>query len=106
MFIKAIQAAAVSTAFVLAMGASSLSVQADTAGDAYDQARCSEALNTGNAFLKQQFCGAPDMGQTMGQGNAIQDRNRTMGEALSLEQMNCASSTESNRIPCATKGRI
>mgnify|MGYP001088092046 CR=1 FL=1 len=102
MFIKAIQAAAVSTAFVLAMGASSLSVQADTAGDAYDQARCSEALNTGNAFLKQQFCGAPDMGQ----GNAMQDRNRTMGEALSLEQMNCASSTESNRIPCATKGRI
>lgn len=102
MFIKAIHAAAVSTAFVLAMGASSLSVQADTAGDSYDQTRCSEALNTGNAFLKQQFCGAPDMGQ----GTAMQESNRTMGEALSLEQMNCVSSTEGNRIPCATKGRI
>ena len=38
------------------MGASSLSVQADTAGDSYDMARCAEARNTGNAFLKQQFC--------------------------------------------------
>ena len=100
--IKAIQAAAVSTAFVLAMGASSLSVQADTASDSYDQARCSEALNSGNAFLKQQFCGVPSMSH----GTAMQDTNRTMREALSLEQMNCASSTEGNRIPCATKGRI
>jgi hypothetical protein len=103
MILKAIHAAAVSTAFVCAIGASSLSVQADTMGvDAYDQARCSEARNTGNAFSIQQFCGAWEMdgsGSMSGTGS-------TMREALSLEQMNCASSTASNQIPCAAKGRI
>ena len=46
MFLKALNAAAVSAAFVLALGASSLSVQADTTGDSYDQARCAEAQTT------------------------------------------------------------
>ena len=41
MFLKVINAAAVSAAFVLAIGASSLTVQAETGTiDAYDQARC------------------------------------------------------------------
>ena len=102
MLIKAIHAAAVSTAFVLAMGATSLSAQADTAGDSYAQARCSEAQNTGNSFLVQQFCG----GWEMGGAAVMPDTGRTMREALSLEEMNCASSNESNRIPCETKGRI
>jgi len=103
MIIKALHAAAVSTAFVFAMGASSLSVQADTSGvDAYDQARCSEARNTGNAFVVQQFCGAWEMDTS----NAMSTTGATMREALSLEQMNCASSSESNQIPCAEKGRI
>lgn len=103
MIIKAIHAAAVSTAFVLAMGASSLSAQADTAGvDAYDQARCSEARNTGNAFSVQQFCGAWEMDGA----DAMSSNGATVREALSLEQMNCASSSESNQIPCAEKGRL
>lgn len=102
MIIKALHAAALSTAFALAMGASSLSVQADTMGvDSYDQARCSEAQNTGNAFLVQQFCGAADMGSSM-----MPDGGSTVRDALTLEQMNCASSSVSNQIPCATKGRI
>jgi hypothetical protein len=99
MFLKAINAAAVSAAFVLALGASSLSVQADTTGDSYDQARCAEAQTTGNAFLKQQFCATWEM-------QGMTSNGRVMQEALSLEQMNCSSSSESNDIPCATKGRI
>jgi hypothetical protein len=99
MILKAIHAAAVSTAFVLAMGASSLSVQADTAGDSYDQARCAEARTTGNAFLMQQFCETWEI-------QGMTSTGRAMQEALSLEQMNCASSSESNDIPCTTKGRI
>ena len=99
MFLKAINAAAVSTAFVLAIGASSLPVQADTAGDSYDNARCSEARNTGNAFLMQQFCSAWEI-------RGMTTNGRTAQQGLSLEQMNCASSSESNKIPCATKGRI
>jgi hypothetical protein len=103
MIIRTLHAAALSTAFALAMGASSLSVQADTAGvDAYDQARCSEARNTGNAFSVQQFCGAWEMDGS----DAMSGTGSTMREALSLEQMNCASSTASNQIPCAEKGRI
>jgi hypothetical protein len=103
MIIRTLHAAVMSTAFVLAMGASSLSVQADTAGaDAYDQARCSEARNTGNAFSVQQFCGAWEMDGS----DAMSGTGSTMREALSLEQMNCASSTASNQIPCAEKGRI
>jgi hypothetical protein len=99
MFLKATNAAAMSTAFVLAMGASSLSVQADTRGDSYDQARCSEAQNTGNAFLMQQFCSTWEI-----RGMTI--NGRTAQQGLSLEEMNCASSSESNKIPCAAKGRI
>jgi hypothetical protein len=101
MIIKAIHAAAVSTAFVFAMGASALSVQADTMGvDAYDQARCAEARTTGNAFVVQQFCGAWEMDNS----NAMPAG--AMREALTLEQMNCASSSASNNIPCAAKGRL
>ncbi len=100
MFLKAINAAAVSTAFVLAMGASSLSVQAETGTvDSYDQARCQEARNTGNAFVMQQFCSTWEI-------QGMTTNGRTVKEALSLEEMNCASSSESNRIPCASKGRI
>lgn len=98
MFLKAINAAALSTAFVLAMGASSLSVQADTAGDSYDMARCAEAQTTGNAFLKQQFCGTAEI-----QG-MMTPNGGTARDALTLEQMNCASSSESNGIPCAVEG--
>jgi hypothetical protein len=99
MFLKTINAVAMSTAFVLAMGASSLSVQAETTGDSYDMARCAEAQNTGNAFLKQQFCGGWEM-------QGMTTDSRTVREALTLEQMNCSSSSESNDIPCAAKGRI
>jgi hypothetical protein len=99
MFLKAINAAAVSAAFVLAMSASSLSVQADTRGDSYDQARCAEARNTGNAFLMQQFCETWEI-------KGMTANGRTAQQGLSLEQMNCASSSESNKIPCAAKGRI
>jgi hypothetical protein len=99
MFLKAINAAALSTAFILAMGASSFSVQADTPRDSYDMARCAEAQNTGNAFLKQQFCAGWEM-------QGMTTNGRTVQEALSLEQMNCSSSSESNKIPCAAKGRI
>ena len=103
MIIKALHAAALSTAFALAMGASALSVQADTMGaDPYDQARCSEAQNTGNAFLMQQFCGAVEMGSS----TMMPDGGSTVRDALTLEQMNCSSSSSSNQIPCATKGRI
>lgn len=99
MFLKAINAAAVSAAFVLAMGASSLSVQADTAGDSYDQARCAEARTTGNAFLMQQFCETWEI-------QGMTSNGRTAQQGLSLEEMNCASSSESNKIPCVAKGRI
>ena len=99
MFLKAINAAAVSSAFILAMGASSLSVQADTPRDSYDMARCAEAQNSGNAFLKQQFCAGWDMQGMTTKGGTVQ-------EALSLEQMNCSSSSASNNIPCAAKGRM
>jgi len=100
MFLKIIHATAVSAAFALAMGATSLSVQAETGTfDAYDQARCQEAQNTGNAFLKQQFCSTWEL-------RGMTSNGRTVNEALSLEQMNCSSSTESNKIPCAAKGRI
>ncbi len=99
MFLKAINAAALSTAFVLAMGASSFSVQAETAGDSYDMARCAEAQNTGNAFLKQQFCATWEV-------QGMTSNGRAMQEALSLEQMNCSSSSQSNQIPCAAKGRL
>ena len=100
MFLKVIHATAVSAAFALAMGASSLSVQADTSTvDRYDRARCEEAKTTGNAFVMQQFCSTWELhGMTTNGGSAR--------KALSLEEMNCASSNESNRIPCADKGRI
>ena len=74
-------------------------VQADTAGDSYDRARCAEAQNTGNAFLMQQFCSAWEIRGTTTNG-------RTAQKGLSLEEMNCASSNESNKILCAAKGRI
>ncbi|HET7714977.1 MAG TPA: hypothetical protein VFK86_05065 [Bauldia sp.] len=100
MLLKAIHAAAVSAAFVLAMGATSLSVQAETGTvDAFDQARCQEARNNGNAFVIQQFCATWEV-------RGMATNGRTVREALSLEEMNCASSTESNKIPCAAKGRI
>ena len=101
MFLKVINATAVSAAFALAMGASSLSVQADTSTvDRYDQARCDEAQTTGNAFVMQQFCSTWELHGMTTNGRVLP------GRRLSLEEMNCASSSESNQIPCADKGRI
>ena len=77
-----------------------MSVQAETGTfNSYDQARCAEAQNTGNAFLKQQFCSGWEI-------QGMTSNGRTVQEALSLEEMNCSSSSESNKIPCAAKGRI
>jgi hypothetical protein len=100
MILKAIHAAAVSAAFAFAIGASTLSVQADTGTvDAYDRARCEEAKTTGNAFLMQQFCETWEI-------RSMTTNGRSAQKGLTLEQMNCASSNESNKIPCAAKGRI
>jgi len=100
MFSTIIRATAMSAAFAVAVGASAVSARADTSTmqHPYDQARCQEAEGSGDAFLVQQFCDTWESQPAVNSGRPMQP--------LSLEQMNCMSSNESNDIPCATKGRI
>jgi len=95
-----IHAVAASAAFVFALSASSMSVSAATSTSLhpYNQSRCEEARTSGNSFEVLQFCGSQEAPSLINTGRAIQ-------EALSLEEMNCSSSDESNGIPCEVKSR-